>query len=517
MRWRAALAGIAAVVLGVGAGELVAAFAAAAGPVTAIGGALIDLAPGWAKETAIALFGRSDKAALITGILVVLVAVAAGLGILERRYRRMGALLCAALGIVGMVAATTRADAGALALLPSAVAGAAAALTIGPLVTLAGPTSTTPTRTTPTSITPVSDDRVADPGRRRFFAWTGAAVLIGAAAALGGTLLQGGARAAEAVRRSLHLPVPARTAPPIPAGADLRITGLAPLITPNDRFYRIDTALLVPQVDPTTWALRIHGMVDREVTLTWDRLLALPLQESYTTLTCVSNEVGGDLIGNAKWLGYPIRHLLARAGPHPDADMVLSRSADGFTASTPLPVLTDERDAILAVGMNGAPLPAEHGFPVRMVVPGLYGYVSATKWVVDLEVTRFDRATGYWTTQGWAPRGPVKLQSRIDVPSAGRTVAAGDTVIAGVAWQQHVGVSRVEVSVDDGPWQDAQLAPAISVDTWVQWHLPWRATGGDHVIRCRATSRAGQVQTSREAPPAPDGATGWPQVSVHVA
>jgi len=514
-RLRPALAGAAAVVLGAGTGELVAAgFAAASSPIASIGSALIDLAPGWAKETAIAVFGTSDKAALLTGIALVLLAVAAGLGMLEARYTRTGALLCAALGIAGVVAAMTRADAGPLAWAPSAAAGAVAAFAIGPLVRLAGrrPDGTLPrARTNGSAI-----ERVADPSRRRFFAWAGAAAAVGVAAAVGGTLLQAGARAAAAARRALRLPTPARVAPPLPAGADLRIPGLAPLITPNERFYRIDTALLVPQIDPAQWSLRLHGMVDHEVTLTWDQLLALPLEESYTTLACVSNEVGGDLIGNAKWLGYPIRHLLARAKPHPDADMVLSRSADGFTASTPLPALTDGRDAVLAVAMNGVPLPPEHGFPVRMVVPGLYGYVSATKWVVELEVTRFDRATAYWTTQGWAPRGPIKLQSRIDVPRPAQTVPAGDAVIAGVAWQQHVGVARVEVSIDDGPWQDAQLAPAISADTWVQWHLPWRATPGDHVIRCRATSRSGQVQTSRPAPPAPDGATGWPQITAHV-
>jgi DMSO/TMAO reductase YedYZ molybdopterin-dependent catalytic subunit len=506
---------VAAIVLGAGVGELAAgAFAAAASPVASVGSALIDLAPGWAKASAIALFGTSDKAALLTGVAIVLIAVAAGLGVLESRYPRTGALLCAALGIIGIVAATTRADAAALAWAPSAAAAIAAAFAIGPLVRLGASLSRPPVASATADA--ISGARVANPERRRFFAWTGAAAAVGIAAAIGGTLLQTGARAAAAARRALRLPSPARAAAPLPSGSDLQIPGLAPLVTPNDRFYRIDTALIVPQLDPAQWSLRVHGMVDREVTLTWDQLLALPLEESYTTLACVSNEVGGDLIGNAKWLGYPIRHLLAQAGPHPDADMVLSRSADGFTASTPLPALTDGRDAVLAVAMNGAPLPPEHGFPVRMVVPGLYGYVSATKWVVELEVTRFDRATAYWTAQGWAPRGPIKLQSRIDVPRPADTVRAGDAVIAGVAWQQHIGVSRVEVSIDGGPWRDAQLAPAISADTWVQWHLPWRATPGDHVIRCRATSRSGQVQTSRLAPPVPDGATGWPQITAHV-
>lgn len=247
-----------------------------------------------------------------------------------------------------------------------------------------------------------------------------------------------------------------------------------------------------------------------------DELLALPLEESVTTLACVSNPVGGDLIGNAVWLGYPLREILARAKPLPDADMVLSGSRDGFTASTPIEALTDDRNAILAVGMNGEPLPLAHGFPVRMVVPGLYGYVSATKWVTSLEVTRFDRVTAYWTDRGWSERGPVKLQSRIDVPRDRQGLSAGDTVIAGVAWQQHVGVAGVEVQVDEGPWQRAELAAPISDDTWVQWSLPWTAEPGDHVLRCRAISADGETQTAERAGVVPDGATGWHERFVQV-
>jgi len=295
------------------------------------------------------------------------------------------------------------------------------------------------------------------------------------------------------------------------------VPGLSPLITPNRDFYRIDTALVVPTVDPGEWRLRIHGMVADEVTLTWDELLALPLTERAVTLSCVSNPVGGDLVGNAVWLGYPIRELLARAVPDVDADMVLSTSADGFTAGTPLEALTDDRDALLAIGMNGEPLPLAHGFPVRMVVPGLYGYVSATKWVTDLEVTRFDRARAYWTDRGWSERGPIKLQSRIDVPRAGRTIEPGESVVAGVAWQPGTGVSAVEVQIDDGPWERAEMASALSDDTWVQWGLPWRAEPGDHRIRCRAIAADSTVQTDAIAPPAPDGASGWHTITATVS
>lgn len=511
IRWSAAAAGLASVVLGEGVGELTAALVApSSSPFAAIGGALIDGAPPWAKDAAIGLFGTNDKAALLTGIAIVLLVLAGIAGLVELRLPPAGRVVCLVFGGVGVVAATTRTDAGVLAWAPATMAGIIAAVTIGPLVRLAR------------SLADRSADAPAaagdaDPTRRRFLAWTLAAAGVGVLAAVGGSLLRAGTQAATAVRNAIHLPKAAVTTT-VPASANLGIPGLAPVITPNDDFYRIDTALVVPQIDPEQWSLRIHGLVEQEVTLSWAQLLALPLEESVTTLTCVSNDVGGDLISNAVWLGYPIRNLLARAVPRSGADMVLSTSIDGFTASTPLEALTDpDRAAILAVGMNGVPLPPEHGFPVRMVVPGLYGYVSATKWVVDLEVTRFADATAYWTERGWSARGPVKLASRIDVPRDGAGVGAGDTVIAGVAWQQHVGVKGVQVQVDGGPWQQATLATAISDDTWVQWKLPWRAAAGTHTIRCRATNDQGQTQTSQVAPPAPDGATGWHQIQVTVS
>ncbi len=289
-----------------------------------------------------------------------------------------------------------------------------------------------------------------------------------------------------------------------------------PFRVPNGDFYRIDTALVVPSVRAADWRLRIHGMVQREVELDFAGLLAQPLVERDVTLCCVSNEVGGDLVGNARWLGLPIGPLLAQAGPAAEADMVLSTSADGWTASTPLDVLTDGRDALLAVGMNGEPLPIEHGFPVRMVVPGLYGYVSATKWVVDLEVTRFDRAQAYWTPRGWSARGPVKTQSRIDVPGDGARVRAGRVAVAGVAWAQSRGIRAVEVRVDEGPWAPARLGAEASVDTWRQWVFAWDAAPGRHTLQVRATDRRGDVQTGDQAPPTPDGATGWHTIEVTV-
>ncbi|WP_247630802.1 molybdopterin-dependent oxidoreductase [Microbacterium croceum] len=501
-RLRSAAAGLSAAVVAVGLAELVAAVVEpSASPFAVIGSGLIDLAPSWAKDTAIALFGTGDKAALITGIAVVLVAVAALAGILESWRSGVGSVILGGLGALAVVAAMVRPGSGPFAWLPGLVAGLVGVIALRLLTRRLRPIA---------GLAPDREDR------RRFLLWTAGTAAAGLIALAVGNAARGVTRSIDAVRDALALPKAAAPAAAVPPAAELGIPGLAPVVTPNADFYRIDTALIVPRLDPADWSLRIHGMVDREVTITWTELLALPMQESYVTLACVSNEVGGSLIGNARWLGYPVRELLARAGVHADADMVLSTSIDGFTASTPVEALTDDRDALLAIGMNGEPLPIEHGFPVRMVVPGLYGYVSATKWVTELEVTRFDRAQAYWTPRGWSDHGPIKLQSRIDVPRGGRAVTPGDTVIAGMAWQQHVGIAGVEVRVDGGPWRRAELTTAISADTWVQWSMPWVAETGSHTIECRAVSVDGDTQIEQQAPPAPDGAQGWHRVDVTV-
>ena len=500
-RWLwSALSGVAAVAFGLGLAELVAGLLAPrASPVLVVGSLLIDLAPPWAKDAAIALFGTADKAALLVGIGIVLLGLAGFAGWLHSVRPLLARLLIVAGGVFGIVAAMTREGSSLLDAIPATAAMVAAVLGLSALQ----------------KRTPAATPREGDLSRRRFLGWAGGATAIGALAALGGSALQAGARAVTAVRDTFTLPAAATTAAPVPAGAELAIEGLAPVITPNAEFYRIDTALQVPNLNPADWSLRIHGLVENEVVIGWDELIALPLEESHTTLMCVSNEVGGELIGTALWLGYPIRELLARAKPAGTADMVLSRSSDGFTASSPIEALTDDRNAILAVGMNGEPLPLEHGFPVRMVVPGLYGYVSATKWVTELEVTRFDQQTAYWTDRGWGEKGPIKISSRIDVPRGG-TVPAGEVVVAGVAWHQHTGIAKVEVSIDDGSWREAELATAINVDTWVQWRYTWDADPGAHVLRVRATSVDGEVQTSDEVGVVPDGATGHDAVGINV-
>ncbi len=355
-----------------------------------------------------------------------------------------------------------------------------------------------------------------DPESRRRFL-RGAGLLAGAATVVGlGGHWLAGRRGVSAARDAVALPTPSAVAPTVPAGADLSLAQLAPYTTPNSGFYRIDTALVVPQVDPETWRLRIHGRVRNPIELTFAELLARPMVERYVTLACVSNEVGGDLIGNARWLGVPLKELLDEADPEEGADQVVGRSVDGWTCGTPTAVLRDGRDALLAVGMNGEPLPVEHGFPVRMVVPGLYGYVSACKWVTELELTSFADFDAYWVPRGWSAQGPVKTQSRIDTPRSRNRLTAGEVTVAGVAWAQHRGISRVEVRVDGGAWQEATLAPAVSVDTWVQWSWRWPATPGEHTLQVRATDRDGETQTPLTAPVAPDGATGWHSVTVTV-
>jgi DMSO/TMAO reductase YedYZ molybdopterin-dependent catalytic subunit len=503
--WAWAVAGVASVLAGLGAAELTAALLApASSPLLVVGSLVIDSVPGWVKDVTVSLFGTADKVVLliILGVLVALLAAVAG--IVERRRPPFGRVIVALVGLVAVVAAITRAHAGQLDSAASLVAIVVAVLVLAAL--------SKALRRTRTSTSPESADR------RRFLAVAGVAAGLGALAIVGGRALTIGRQTTEAVRAVLKLPKPIVAAPALAAGTALQVTGLTPLITPNADFYRIDTALQVPSIDPKDWSLKITGMVDNEVELSFAELMALPLEESYTTLACVSNYVGGDLIGNAKWLGYPIRELLTRAGPQPGADMVLSRSIDGFTASSPLSALTDGRNAILAVGMNDEPLPVEHGFPVRMVVPGLYGYVSATKWVVSMEVTTFAKQTAYWTDRGWSELGPVKLSSRIDVPADGAGgVKAGTVAVAGVAWEQHVGISGVQVRVDGGQWNDAELADAISADTWRQWVWRWPATAGQHRLTVRAIDANGVVQTAKVADVVPNGATGLHTIGVQVS
>jgi DMSO/TMAO reductase YedYZ molybdopterin-dependent catalytic subunit len=353
------------------------------------------------------------------------------------------------------------------------------------------------------------------PARRRFLVSSGIAVAAAAAGTIGGRELITRRDVGQA-RAALRFPRPAVAAPPLPAGSDLKIPGLASFITPNSSFYRVDTALFLPQVDPATWQLRIHGMVQREVTITFAELLRRPLIEDYVTLTCVSDPVGGPYVGNAKWLGARLADLIRQGRPRAGASQLLCTSADGFTSGTPLQVVLDGRDALLAVAMNGTALPVEHGFPARMVIPGLYGYVSATKWVTDIEVTTFAAASAYWVQRGWSQQAPIKTECRIDVPAAGAALRPGPAPVAGVAWAQHKGIAAVEVRVDRGAWHQARLAAVPDIDTWRQWVWEWPATPGNHLLEARATDKTGYTQTTLQAPPEPNGASGYPSATVTV-
>jgi DMSO/TMAO reductase YedYZ molybdopterin-dependent catalytic subunit len=507
----AALAGLAAGAVTLGVAALVAAGTEpTAAPLLVLGAAFIDVTPAWLKDLAVALFGTRDKTALGVGMVVVVAALSALGGVLGARRRLSGVALVVALIAFVAALALSRPGATAVAAIPSLVGGVAG---VGTLLLLLARIPGRPQRQAGGSTASGTAGQRAGVPRRDFVLLSGTALVLGAVVTATGHLVSGARAAVESLRAAIRLPRAAALAEALPA--DAQVTGVGPFVTPNRDFYRIDTALTPPTVDPSTWSLRVHGLVEREVTITFDELLAAPLVEAWVTLTCVSNAVGGDLVGNAKWLGLPVRELLARAGPAPDADMVLSTSADGFTASTPLEVLTDDRNALLAVGMNDEPLPLVHGFPVRLVVPGLYGYVSATKWVVDLEVTRFRDAVAYWTVRGWAPRAPIKTASRIEVPRDGARVRAGRRVVAGTAWAQTRGVQRVEVRVDEGPWHEAVLAAVPNLDTWRQWSYAWDARPGRHVLQVRASDPEGP-QTEERRPPAPDGATGWHTVAVTV-
>jgi DMSO/TMAO reductase YedYZ molybdopterin-dependent catalytic subunit len=517
-----ALIGVASVAAALGVAELVAILT---GPLTspgiAVGGAIIDLVPESLKHFAISLFGTYDKLALQIGTLVLLVLAGVGLGFLARKHLTTALALVAAFALLGLVAAVTRYDAGWTAVFPSVLAGAAGAVTLRTLTRAAAPQAPDDLAAV---LLPEADQngtngraRVQDQrgeGRRDVLRWAGSIAVAGGIAGFGGRWLSL-RRSVRADRAGVTLPAPASPAPALPAGVDAELPGLARFVTSNRSFYRIDTALVVPQVAPDEWTLKVHGRVRNPLTITFDQLLARPMIERYITLACVSNEVGGGLIGNARWLGVRIGDILAEADPEPRADQVVSRSVDGFTAGTPTEVLRDGRDAILAVGMNGEPLPIEHGFPVRMVVPGLYGYVSATKWLAELELTSFADFDAYWIRRGWSAKAPIKLQSRIDTPT--RRASAGAVVVGGVAWAQHVGVSAVELRVDDGGWQPARLYDVPSADTWCQWTATWDATPGTHTLTVRAVDATGRPQDETNRPVLPDGATGLHTVEVEVS
>jgi DMSO/TMAO reductase YedYZ molybdopterin-dependent catalytic subunit len=554
---RGMIAGLLTAAVAVAVGQLAAAIIRPQGsPVAAVGSLAIDFTPPQVKDFAISAFGTHDKLVLVSGILVLLACYAAWLGTRAVRRFSSGVAGIALFSVVGLLSALTRPGASPLDAVPTLLGTAAAILALHRLVLAAhaaappapAPQTTAVPETTPVpQATPVPQPRapgtvtgsvpppaspspfsgpplgpgyrpeppVPSPDRRRFLV-TGSAV-AGAAVVAGLISRELTAdHSVDQVRSALRVPRPTRPAPPLPPSTDFRLPGLSPFVTPNDKFYRVDEALVLPQVPPSDWHLRIHGMVQKEIRISFRDLLKRPLIEDWITLCCVSNPVGGPYIGNAKWLGASLAGLLREAGIRHGADQIVATSADGFTSGTPVQAVMDGRDALLAIAMNGSPLPVEHGFPARMVIPGLYGYVSACKWVTDIEVTTFADNHAYWTTRGWDQQAPVKTESRIDIPTGEAPVRPGRVPVAGVAWAQHKGIEAVEVRVDGGPWQEAKLAAVPGIDTWRQWVFEWDATAGSHVIQARATDKTGYTQTALQAPPPPNGASGYPAVTVTV-
>jgi DMSO/TMAO reductase YedYZ molybdopterin-dependent catalytic subunit len=507
---RGALAGFLAAAVALGVAELVAGITGPlSSPVVAVGGVAIDLTPIPLKDFAITHFGSNDKNVLVLGIMVQLALFALLIGALAVRWLAAGLAGLAVFGALGVSAIVTRPSADVADALPTLIGVAVATVAMIFLVKAA--------RSDPRHRrTAVEGDSGRDlPGRRRFLALSAGAALVAVAAGGAGELLLRRFNVA-ALRAAVRLPAPAVKAPAVPAGTELKIGGITPFYTSDNSFYRVDTDLVVPQVSPEEWTLRITGMVDHLIELSFADLLRLPLLEHDMTLVCVSNQVGGPYAGNARWLGASLPALLRKAGVQRGADQVLSTGADGMTISTAVDTIMDGRQALIAVGMNGQALPTEHGFPARMLVPGLYGYVSATKWVTELEVTTFASQRAYWTQRGYAQQALIRTESRIDVPKPLAQVNAGRLAMAGVAWAPHRGISRVEVNVDGGPWHVARLAAADGTDTWRQWSWVWDAPSGLHTLQVRATDGTGAVQTQSQAGVFPSGATGWDSVVVTV-
>jgi DMSO/TMAO reductase YedYZ molybdopterin-dependent catalytic subunit len=504
--WLAAIAGVVAAAGALGASELVAGLLPGAPSlILSVGRAVIDLQPPGAKDVVVALFGQNDKLALEIAVVVASLAIGGGLGVLALRRPAIASAALVAFAALGFLASLR--DPAVSPAIAALVAGVAAIASVQLLqrllAALRGGTRDEQTR-------------LATPDwRRRTFLLRSAGLAVGAivVGAVGRALLE--RQRQSPIQAADLLPRPGEVAT-LPPGAELPVPGLTPLVVPNDQFYRIDTALIVPSVDLSSWRLRIHGLVERETTLSFEDLVALGTIEQYVTIACVSNEVGGDLVGNAMWTGVRLREVLGLAGVRPEATQLVGRAVDGWTAGMPTAWVMDEsREPLVAVQMNGDPLPLAHGFPARLIVPGLFGYVSATKWLAELELTTWEAFNAYWVPLGWAKEGPILTQSRIDVPRNGAGLAAGRNTIAGVAWAPDRGVRAVEVSVD-GTWQPATISGPISDATWVQWRLDWDAPGGEHTLAVRATDGSGDVQTELRSPPAPDGARGHHTIRVSV-
>ncbi len=502
-RWYGVLLGLLATGAGLAVAELVSGILRdTASPVAPVGQVFIDWIPPEVKDWAIDVFGTADKAVLVFGALLVILGLGAIIGILAIRGEMVAAYaLTGLIGVIGSFAIMIRPDPSLAKLLPTILGTAVSMLVLWWL--------------SPKRVTDIAGQPVLMGVDRRQFLY-GAAGIGAAAVVTGGFGRMLRERfEVSAEREALVLPGADSAAPTLPANASLGVDGIESFVVPNNSFYRIDTALVVPQVRKDSWNLKIHGLVDDEIEMNFDDLLSRPQVERYITLSCVSNNVGGDLVGNALWQGVLLRDILDEAGLQEGAEQVVSRSVDGWTAGTPIEAIMDGRDAMLAVAMHGEPLPARHGYPVRMVVPGLYGYVSATKWVTDIRLTRWDEYDAYWISRGWSKRGPVQTMTRIATPRSGSS-HAGEVAIGGVAWAVHRGISAVQVRIDDGEWREAEFGGVPSTDTWVQWVYRYTGEPGEHVVEARAIDGAGEVQPEEPTPVAPNGAQGYHRISIDI-
>jgi DMSO/TMAO reductase YedYZ molybdopterin-dependent catalytic subunit len=495
-RLRDSLSGVFSAGLALGVSELIAGLIAGSPSlVEGLGNWVIDHVPSSVKEWAISLFGTNDKLALLVSISVVTLVIGGVIGALSRKRFAIAVASFSAFGVLAVLAAVADPDVSLIdAAIPAVIAVVAGLATLRMLYNASEPGTTE-----------------SDTSRRNFLIGAGAVVGVAALSAGFGRVLLEKAKRAVSGREDVVLPTAQDALPPVPDAASLEVDGISPIIVPNDDFYRIDTAISVPRIDLQEWSLSVNGMVDRPYTISYPDLLDMEMVERDMTLSCVSNQVGGGLVGNARWLGVPLVDVLDRAGVSDGAEQLVGRSVDDFTIGFPVEAAYDGREALVAVGMNGEPLPFEHGFPARLVVAGLYGYVSATKWLSEIELTTWDGFDAYWVPRGWAKEAPIKTQSRIDTPTNGASVTAGKVTVAGVAWAPNRGISKVEVQLGEGAeWVEAELSDPLSKNTWVQWKVDWDAgVAGRHVLSCRATDGDGNLQTDEVRPPAPDGATGW--------
>jgi DMSO/TMAO reductase YedYZ molybdopterin-dependent catalytic subunit len=512
------IAGLVSAASGLACGELVSGlFTDLTSPVIGVGNRVVDLVPQPIKRFAISTFGTYDKVALLAGIGSTLVVAAMVVGALGAKRRAIGVVGIGAFGVVGALAATTGRTGSLSDAIPSVVSAAVGVVVFVALMSFRASASQSGQRN-PTESKDATSASSVYAGRRGFLVVSAGLAAAATAMAIFGRRLQTATGAATQAARAAFGGAK-KPLPPIPASVGAQaLVEANPFITPNKDFYRIDTALVVPKVDIEKWSLTINGMVDSPRTFTYEELMSREdLIEQDITLTCVSNEVGGILMGNARWLGIPLKTLLEEAGVQAKASQIVGHSVDGWTSGFPTAVLDNGSDAIVAVGMNGEPLPFDHGFPARLVVPGLYGYVSATKWLNRIEMTTMDAFDAYWVPRGYSKEAPIKLASRIDVPRGLSTIPSGKAAVAGIAWAQTTGISRVEVKIDGGEWQEAKLTDELSIDTWRQWSFEWDAPSGQHDVAVRATDAAGNLQIEERTAPLPNGATGWHSVVVFVS